>query len=370
MKGYNWVIFNDITIVYTLLFIFWKHGPNAAPLQSIMERIELVYGQLSTPKNIVITMHQKPDADAMGSALALWWFLSAKGHKALVVSPTNWASFLQWMPGCKGVVDAESRSEYAQKAIAGADYIFCLDFNTLSRTKRLEQPIAASPAIKVLIDHHQEPDQAAFQYGISDTGKCATAEMVYDFLLAMGSPEDLSPEVCQCLYAGVMTDTGSFRFASTTASTHRMVAQLKERGLEQQLVHEQIFDTFLENRLRFFGHVLLNRMDVNYELNTVLIAIPKGDLQKFDIKTGDTEGLVNYPLSMQGIRMAAIVIDRDEERKWSFRSKGDVDVNAFARKYFEGGGHKNAAGGRSDQSLEDTVAYFHEVLNHMQEALK
>jgi phosphoesterase RecJ-like protein len=166
-----------------------------------------------------------------------------------------------------------------------------------------------------------------------------------------------------------MTDTGSFRFASTSAGTHTMIADLKQTGLQHHLIHENLFDTFLENRLRFFGHVLLNRMDVDYELNTVLIAITKADLLKFEIKTGDTEGLVNYPLSMQGIKMAAIVIDRDEERKWSFRSKGNVDVNTFARQYFEGGGHKNAAGGRSFASLEDTVAHFREVLPAMSNVL-
>lgn len=314
-------------------------------------------------------MHQKPDADAMGSALALYWFLSNKGHNVTVVSPTNWASFLSWMPGCKKVVDAESRFSLAIQLVKDADYIFCLDFNVLSRTKKLEQPIAASPAQKVLIDHHQAPDIQAFHFGISDTSKSSTAEMVYDFIMAMGTEDDLTPDINQCLYAGVMTDTGSFRFASTTASTHRMVAHLKERGLQQQFVHEQIFDTFLENRLRFFGHVLLNRMDVNYQLNTVLIAVSKADLQRFDIKTGDTEGLVNYPLSMQGIKMAAIVIDRDEERKWSFRSKGDVDVNTFARNFFEGGGHKNAAGGRSEASLEETVAYFNQVLPTIKDTL-
>ena len=167
-----------------------------------------------------------------------------------------------------------------------------------------------------------------------------------------------------------MTDTGSFRFPSTTASVHRMVADLKETGFEHHLVHEHIFDTFLENRLRFFGHILLNRMDVNYELNTVLISVPKSDLQRFDIKTGDTEGLVNYPLSMQGILLAAIVIDRDEERKWSFRSKGDIDVNKFARQFFEGGGHKNASGGHSSMSLEECVSYFHRVLPNLADQLR
>lgn len=335
-----------------------------------MQVISTFYPELDKPQRIVITMHQKPDADAMGSSLGLMHFLKKKGQDVSVISPTNWPGFLNWLPGTKGVIDAEAKREVAAELIEKADIIFCLDFNNLSRTKSLEKKIETSTAVKVLIDHHQEPQTEQFNFGVSDTGKCATAEMVYDFIVNSGHHDLLDTQIANCLYAGVMTDTGSFRFASTTASTHLMIADLKETGLQHHLIHENLFDTFLENRLRFFGHVLLNRMDVDYEMNTVLIAIPKSDLLKFDIKTGDTEGLVNYPLSMQGIKMAAIVIDRDEERKWSFRSKGDVDVNTFARKYFEGGGHKNAAGGRSAASLEDTAAYFKKVLPAMSDVLK
>lgn len=321
-------------------------------------------------RQIVITMHQKPDADALGSSLGLYHVLKGLGHNVSVLSPTNWPAFLNWMPGMDIVIDSEGRKEFAAELIQRAEIIFCLDFNTLSRTKGLEPEIQQSSAIRVLIDHHQEPDTNSFAFGVSDTGKSSTAEMVYDFIMASGFEHLINDNVAQCIYAGVMTDTGSFRFPATTASVHRLVAALKDKGLQHHLIHDQVFDTFLENRLRFFGHVLLNRMDVNYELNTVLIAIPKADLVRFGIKTGDTEGLVNYPLSMQGIRMAAIVIDRDEERKWSFRSKGNVDVNTFARQFFEGGGHKNAAGGRSVESLEATIAKFHKVLPVMSAELR
>jgi phosphoesterase RecJ-like protein len=186
--------------------------------------------------------------------------------------------------------------------------------------------------------------------------------MIYDFIIDAGYRDRITPAIAECLYAGVMTDTGSFRFPSASANVHRMVADLKDRGLQHTLIHENIYDNFLENRLRFIGHILLHRMDVFYEYNTALIAIPKRDLLRYEVKTGDTEGLVNYPLSIQGIKMAALVIDRDEERKWSFRSKGDFDVNTFARRYFEGGGHYNAAGGRSSDSLDATVHQFIEAL--------
>ncbi|MFM7838050.1 MAG: DHH family phosphoesterase, partial [Chitinophagaceae bacterium] len=176
--------------------------------------------------------------------------------------------------------------------------------------------------------------------------------------------------IAQCLYAGVMADTGSFRFPSAQASVHAMVAHLKKKGLQHTPVHEAIYDNFLENRLRFIGHVLLNCMDVSYEYNTALIAITKKDLLRYHIRTGDTEGLVNYPLSIQGIKLAALVIDRDEERKWSFRSKGNFDVNTFARKHFLGGGHYNASGGRSLDSLDQTVAHFKTVIKEYHSQLQ
>jgi phosphoesterase RecJ-like protein len=223
---------------------------------------------------------------------------------------------------------------------------------------------------RVLIDHHQQPDIANFDYGISDTAKSSTAEMVYDFIVQSGHSDKINTPIAECLYAGVMADTGSFRFASTSASVHHMVAFLKERGLEHSKVHENIYDNFLENRLRFIGHVLMNRMEVFYEYNTVLIAISKKDLLRFQVKTGDTEGLVNYPLSIQGIKLAGLVIDRDEERKWSFRSKGGFDTNTFARKYFNGGGHFNASGGRTIDSLEQTVEKFKIAMKENAELLK
>lgn len=303
-------------------------------------------------------MHQKPDADAMGSSLGLYHFLTQLGHTVTVISPTNWASFLNWMPDCKKVLDYEAVEAKANAAIDAADWIFCLDFNVLSRTKRMEEKLAQAKGERILIDHHREPQVEVFAYGTSDTGKSSTAEMVYDFIKATGLDDKINEAVAECLYAGAMTDTGSFRFPSTTASVHKMIADLKEKGLQHSRVHEELFDNFLENRFRFIGHVLLNRMEVFYEYNTALIAIPQADLIKFNIRTGDTEGLVNYPLSIQGIKLAAIIIDRGEERKSSFRSKGGFDVNSFARKYFNGGGHFNAAGGFNKEPLDEVVARF------------
>lgn len=323
-----------------------------------MRPLNELYPLLSSPHRLVITMHQKPDADAMGSALGLYHFLTQMGHQATVISPTNWAGFLNWMPSTDKVIDFEKETEKSIELVNSADYIFCLDFNTLSRTRKMEDCLNGTKAERILIDHHQEPQTEKFAFGKSDTGKSSTAEMIFDFIMASGREELINQEVAECLYAGVMTDTGSFRFPSTTASVHTMVAKLKAHGLNHSRVHEALFDNFSESRLRFIGHVLLNRMEVFFEYNTALITVPQADLLKYEIKTGDTEGLVNYPLSIEGIRLVAIVIDRGEERKWSFRSKGNFDVNQFARKYFNGGGHKNAAGGGSKDNLENTVAHF------------
>lgn len=303
-------------------------------------------------------MHQKPDADAMGSSLGLAHFLRQFGHQVTVISPTNWARWLDWMNGSNDVIDYELSQKESNQLMEQADWLFCLDHNHFSRTKQMAGKLRELSCTKILIDHHQEPDLEAFQFGVSNTGKSSTCEMVYDFIVQSGNRDKVNVMVAECLYAGVVADTGSFRFSSTHASVHHMVAYLKEMGLDHTKVHEHLYDNFLENRLRFLGFVLSSRMEVDYQLNTALMWVSKADLLKFDIKTGDTEGLVNYPLSIQGLKMVGLVIDRDEERKWSFRSKGQFDCNTFARKYFGGGGHFNAAGGRDSASLQETMKKF------------
>ena len=335
-----------------------------------MQSIQAFYSQIDIPRKIIITTHQKPDGDAMGSSLGLYNFLIQLGHSVTVISPTNWATFLQWMPGCDKVVDFDYSREKALKIINEAEVLFCLDFNVLHRTKNMEQVLTNLNCIKVLVDHHEQPQVQAFDYGVSDPSKSSTSEMVFDLITGSGHDDKINTDIAQCLYAGIMTDTGSFRFPAASSSVHTAVARLKQTGFNHTQVHENIYDNFLENRLRFTGHVLLNRMEVFYEYNTAVISIPKNDLLRFHIKTGDTEGLVNYLLTIQGIKLAALVIDRDEERKWSFRSKGTFDANTFARTHFEGGGHFNAAGGRSSDSLENTVKHFKQVIKEYEVQLQ
>ncbi|HWI91177.1 MAG TPA: DHH family phosphoesterase [Flavisolibacter sp.] len=327
-----------------------------------MQPIYEIYEQLTEKKKIVITMHQKPDADAMGSGLALCHFLKQFGHEVEVISPTNWARWLDWMEGVHEVYDYELEKQEADKTLDAADWLFCLDHNHFSRAKHMAPKLFSLQCTKILIDHHREPDEASFQYGISDTGKSSTCEMIYDLIVNSGHRDKMNSVISECLYAGIVADTGSFRFSSTSANVHHAVAALKEQGLDHTKVHEALYDNFLENRLRFLGHVLTNRLEIFYELNTALIYVSKMELLKYEIKTGDTEGLVNYPLSIQGIKLVGCVIDRDEERKWSFRSKGHFDCNAFARKYFNGGGHFNASGGNDQASLQETIVKFKKAI--------
>ena len=252
----------------------------------MMKSIQEFYPLLSQPARVVITMHQKPDADAMGSSLALAHFLKGLGHQVHVISPTNWARWLNWMPGTNEVIDFESERLRAEELLDTTEWLFCLDFNVFLRTRYMAEKLRQINCVKVLIDHHQEPDAASFNYGVSDTGKSSTCEMIFDFINGAGYRDHITRDIAECIYAGVVADTGSFRFSSTSASVHSLVADLKTRGLDHVKVHEALFDNFLENKLRFTGHVLLNRLDFLYEYNTALIAIPKFDLLKFQIKPG------------------------------------------------------------------------------------
>ena len=325
---------------------------------------------LDQPQKIVITTHHKPDGDAMGSSLGLFNCLVQQGHHVNVITPTDYPQFLNWMPGNENVIIFTENEGKCAGLIASADMIFCLDFNTLARINEMGEPVKQSKAVKVLIDHHEQPQEEAFTYGISNPAKSSTCEMVYDFIMASPYADKMTLDVATCIYTGIMTDTGSFRFASTSAAVHRAVAHLKDLGLNHTVIHENIYDQQSESRLRFTGNALLNRLEVLYEYNTALMVVTKRDLLKYEIKTGDTEGLVNYLLSLEGIRLGALIIDRDEERKWSFRSKGNFDVNEFARANFEGGGHKNAAGGRSNDSIEYNVQRFKDVLKRYENQLQ
>lgn len=318
---------------------------------------------LETPKIICITHHYNADADALGSSLGLYHYLQMKGHQVSVICPNSIPDFLQWMPGASELIFFDKQAERTKEVLQNCEILFSLDFNHFSRTKFLAPLLQNCNAVKVMIDHHLMPD-LSFDYGLSLPSKSSTCEMVYDFIQAAGDDVLINETIARCLYAGTMTDTGSFRFSSTTSSVHAMVARLMEKGLQTAPIHQAIFDNYRENRLRFMGYVFTDRLEIISDAHAAIIAVSRQDLNRFDINTGDTEGLVNYPLSLKEVVLSIFISEREDEIRMSFRSKGKFDVNVFARNYFEGGGHLNAAGGKSLRSLSETL---NKLKQHIQE---
>lgn len=316
---------------------------------------------LASSRKVVITTHHRPDGDAMGSSLGLYNYLKLKGHLVNVVTPSEYPDFLHWLPGHEEVINFEENKSLSEKLIRESEIIFCLDFNWLSRVEALEPILRNSEQIKVLIDHHLNPEPV-FNYSFSYPAACSTSELIYQFIDAAGEKQMINKQIAECLYCGIMTDTNSFRYASMKADTHRIIANLMEAGAENFRIHEQVYDHSSENRLRLLGYSLKEKLVVLNDYNTAYIALSESELQMFNFKTGDTEGLVNYALSIEGIKMAAFFSERDGMIKISFRSKDEFSVQELSSKYFEGGGHRNASGGRSLLSLQETIQKFLDIL--------
>ncbi|MEN0055097.1 MAG: DHH family phosphoesterase [Mucilaginibacter sp.] len=317
---------------------------------------------LEQPQKIVITTHHKPDGDAMGSSLGLYNYLIQQGHHAKVITPTDYPDFLSWMPGNEEVIIYTEQPELSASLIAEAHLIFCLDFNALSRINEMGELVGQSSAYKIMIDHHLEPEDFD-DYRHWNINACAAAQLVYDFIVnELHHPELVNKDVATCLYTGIMTDSASFRLPNTTSAVHRIAADLIDAGAVNWRIHELVYNSASENRLRFLGHCLANCLEVLPEYNTAIIAVGKEDLEKFDVNTGDTEGIVNYALSMASIRLAAFIVERRDKVKLSLRSKGEFPANEICKKYFNGGGHRNAAGGFSNDSLEQVISQFKLIL--------
>ncbi|MDN3581772.1 DHH family phosphoesterase [Mucilaginibacter flavus] len=325
---------------------------------------------LASPKKIVITTHHKPDGDAMGSSLGLYNYLIQLGHHTTVITPTDYPDFLAWLPGNEEVIIYAEQLEKSAELIAAADIIFCLDFNALSRINEMGVLVGDSSAYKIMIDHHLEP--ADFDdYRHWDINACAAAQLVYDFIVnQLHRPDLINKDVATCLYTGIMTDSASFRLPNTSSTVHRIVADLIDAGAVNYRIHELVYNSASENRLRFLGHCLANCLEVLPEYNTAIIAVNNTDLKNFDVNTGDTEGVVNYALSMSSIKLAAFIVERSDRVKLSLRSKGEFPANEICKKYFDGGGHRNAAGGHSEGTLEQVVEKFKSILPEYKKLLK
>jgi phosphoesterase RecJ-like protein len=317
---------------------------------------------LAHPQKIVITTHHKPDGDAMGSSLGLYNYLIQQGHHVKVITPTDYPDFLSWMPGNEDVIIYTEHTERSAALIADAKLIFCLDFNALSRINEMGVLVGESSAYKIMIDHHLEPEDFD-DYRHWNINACATAQLIYDFIVnELHQRELINKDVATCLYTGIMTDSASFRLPNTTSAVHRIVANLIDAGAVNWRIHELVYNSASESRLRFLGHCLANCLEVLPEYNTAIISVSKDDLEKYDVDTGDTEGIVNYALSIASIRLAAFIVERRDKVKLSLRSKGEFPANEICKKYFNGGGHRNAAGGFSTDSLEQVVQQFKLIL--------
>jgi len=324
---------------------------------------------LSSPKQIVITTHQNPDADALGSSLGLSAYLKKKGHFTTVITPTDYPDFLRWMSGESEVINFENdQHSLAKEHIANADMIFCLDFSALNRIKGMEEFVKQSSAKKVLSDHHQQPENFA-DFVFWNDRAAATCELIYELIEKLGDNNLIDIPTAECLYAGLVTDTGSFRFDSTSEGVHRIAGELISIGIHPNSIHRKIFDSNTIDRLKFLGFVLGEKLTYLPKYNVVYMAISKEELSKFSSKNGDTEGVVNYGLSIKGVVMAAIFTEKEDMIRVSLRSVDDFSVSEFSRNHFNGGGHKNAAGGRSTDSLEKTVEKFLSLLPKYKEEL-
>ena len=330
-----------------------------------MKNIQALKALIASPKHIVVVTHFKPDADALGSSLGLAGFLKKKGHHVTVVTPSDYPAFLSWMPGNEEVVallhDSNEPFEKANAAIALADIIFCLDFSSLKRIENLEESVRKAPGMKVLVDHHLEPETFA-DFEQWDPHSASTAGLIFQLIEELGEKDLIDANIANCLYAGIMTDTGGFRHSNTTQKEFLIASELTGKGANPSRVAKEIYDTNSLERLKLTGFVLSQKLQVLPRYNTAYIMLTSHELKQFGSQTGDTEGLVNYGLSIKGIRLSVLMYDRKDEIKLSFRSLGNFSVNEMARKYFEGGGHKNASGGTSRVSLEATLQKFLSIL--------
>lgn len=325
--------------------------------------IKEIKALLSSPKNVVIVPHRNPDGDAIGSSLAMYHYLLNKGHNATVVAPNDYPDFLKWLPGSRDVLKFDMQNRQSKSAIDEASIIFLLDFNALHRVgSDMQNTLEDFVGDFIMIDHHQEPDTIA-KYLYSDVSICSTCQMVYHFLEKLDDLVVINENIATCLYTGIMTDTGSFRFPSTTSITHRIVANLIEKGANNAKIYNNVYDNNSYGSLQLLGRALSNMVIIE-RLKTAYISLSQEELNEFNYQKGDTEGIVNYALSLQGVIFAAIFIEDIEQQivKISLRSKGKFSVNKFAREHFDGGGHDNAAGGKSKISLDATISKFLKVL--------
>ncbi len=333
-----------------------------------MENIAQLKSLLSVPKDIVITSHRNPDGDAIGSSLATYLYLNKLGHTVNVIFPSEYPDFVAWMPDADKITIYDIEPYRAEELTKKADIIFCLDYNSLDRIDKLGEFIAAlSDTTLVMIDHHLYPDIQA-EYQISEPSASSTCELIYDFIVLMEDMNKMDQDIAECIYTGILTDTGSFRY-STSPKLFKIASKLLEAGVDDVMLQDVIFNSMDEKYLRLLGHCLRNRMEILEEYSTGIIWLNKEDYEVFDIQRGDTEGIVNYLLKLKTVKIAAFITEQPTIVKLSLRSKGDISVQEIAKKHFKGGGHKNASGGSSYSTLRGTINKLKQILPQYKEMI-
>ena len=323
---------------------------------------------LSVKRKIIIIPHKNPDGDAIGSSTALKYYLDNFNHNVDIISPNQFPEFLKWMDPCNVIKIFDEDKKYAQEII-NADIIFTLDFNNLVRISAMKAYVKESNAKIIMIDHHENPsDYADFMY--SNPNMSSTCEMIYHFIDKLGDVDKIDKNISRSLYAGIMTDTGSFKFPSTTEKTHQVVSNLLKTGISNSKIHHNIYDNNKFERVQLLSFAL-SKIKIINNINTCYISLSQKELDKYSYEKGDTEGIVNYGLSIKNIKFAIIFMENSKDNviRISLRSRGEFDVNQFSKKIFGGGGHKNAAGAISKKSLENTISYFLESLKNYKELL-
>ena len=331
-------------------------------------QINKIKSLLSEKKEIVIIPHKNPDGDAIGSSTGLKGYLDKLGHSVEIISPNKFPHFLKWMDSSE-IIKIFSEDKNNAKKIINADIIFTLDFNNLVRISNMKEHVEKSKATIIMIDHHENPsDYADFMY--SKPEMSSTCEMIYHFIDMLGDKELVDRQISKSLYAGIMTDTGSFKFPSTTHTTHLVVSNLLKTGISHFEIHNKIYDDNKFDRVKLLSYAL-GKIKLIENLNTCYISLSQKELDEFNYEKGDTEGIVNYGLSIKNIKFAVIFMEntKDNVIRISLRSRGNFDVNQFSKSVFGGGGHKNAAGAISKKTLNKTINYFLESLKDYNQQL-
>jgi len=316
---------------------------------------------LNTRPKVVIISHPNPDGDSIGSSLALQNVLRKKGIQADCLVPNHYPGFLAWLPGISDIVIIDRKADLARRLVNEAGLIICVDFNSFNRLKEYQRIFENHHAKTLLIDHHLEPDET-YDFMFHTHEVSSTSELVYNLLILSGYGDAIDLDVAVNLYVGIMTDTGSFSYSCNYISTYVVTAELMKYGIDAQKVHNLVYDMFPESRMRLLGHLLHNCMVVKHEFRTAYMYLTLADQKAFDFQVGDAEGIVNYALSIEGIRFAAFFTEKHDVVRLSFRSKGVFSVNLFARKHFDGGGHKNAAGASYYRKLDEALSFFESLL--------